>query len=122
MLKNIGKNFLVIFVLVISIAITENHPLAFAYATEVSNSTTPSTTIPPPTHPYPPCPINYTPADFPCTVTVGNYTKVIGAPLTSPSQPSVTPPAVPEFGSLASVIIVISILGMMIISRKYRSY
>ena len=119
MVKNIVKNLLIILFLAISITVIENHPLAFAYATEIPNSTNPSTTIPPPTHPYPPCPINYTPANFPCTVTVGNYVKVIGAPRSIPSQSPVTTPAVPEFGSLASMIIMISIIGMMLISRKF---
>jgi len=121
MAKNIVESLFVILILVISITLLHVYPLAFAYATEV-NSTSPSTTIPSPTHPYPPCPANYTPANFPCTVTVGNYVKVIGAPRSAPSQSSATTPTITEFGSLASMIIVISIIGMMIISRKFSSY
>jgi predicted secreted protein with PEFG-CTERM motif len=112
------KNFFLMLILVISIIIlAENHPLVFGYAIPVSNSTNPSMTIPPPTHQYPSCPSNYTPANFPCTVHVGGYTKVVGAPHNL-NQLSVTTPAVPEFGSLAGMIMIISIISAVLISRK----
>ena len=76
--------------------------------------------MPPSTQTYPACPPNYTPANFPCTVTIGNSTKVIGAPEGGSNQSPPPTPAVPEFGSLAGVIIAISVIGMVIISRNFR--
>ena len=121
MARILVKNLVVISILVFSITIlTENYSQAFAYLSPLSNSTNQTGTMPPSDQQFPPCPPNYTPANFPCTVTIGNSTKVIGAPEGSNIQSPGPTPVVPEFGPLAGVIIAISIIGMVVISRNFR--
>ena len=120
MIKIIIKNFVMFIILISTTILAEDHPSAFAYLSPLQNSTIPSATNPTATQHYPPCPPNYSPANFPCTITVGNYTKVIGAPEGGLNQSSVAPPAVPEFGSLASMIIAISIFAVVAISRRFK--
>ena len=121
MLKIIVKAFVILILIISSTLLAENQSSAFAYLSSLPNSTNSSATNPPATQSYSPCPPNYTPANFPCTVTVGNYTKVLGASQSSLNQSSSsTSPTVPEFGPLTSMIILISIIGTIMISSRFK--